>query len=192
MGKPFRHIPNAVTLLRPGLACVFIALLPGRFGGGSGIAAVAVFCAICLTDFLDGRLARALGAATEAGAYLDLISDFFYIAASLVTLNILGQMPVWFTAAMLIKFIEYIVTSRILCRGGDVFIPDPFGRIAAGLFFIVPGLACAFFDTPPYPVILPAAMYLAGSLTLVSSVTRWVSCAGIMGKRGAVQRGVSR
>lgn len=188
-----RRLPNAITLMRPVLACVFVSLLPGRFAGSTGAAApLAVFACICLTDFLDGRLARALGAVSKAGAYLDVYSDFFYITASLVALNVLGQIPVWFTAVVFVKFLEYVVTSRVLRGGGAVFVTDPFGRIAAGLFFIVPGIACAFFDAPLCAVIIPVALYLAGALALVSSVTRWVSCTEGIGRRGAVQRGVMR
>lgn len=169
-----RHLPNAVTLLRPVLACIFIALLPGRFAGSIGATVpLLVFACICVSDFLDGRIARALDAVSKTGACLDLYSDFFYITASLVTLNILGQTPVWFTVVVILKFFEYLMTSRILRRGCGTFVPDPLGRAAAGLFFITPGLTCGLFGLP---VFYSGVLRLAAGAAFASSVMRWLSC----------------
>ena len=180
MSRLKRSIPNIITLSRPLLACAFAALLPGFFGGiRSAALPLAVFAAICLSDFLDGRAARALGAVSMIGARLDLYSDFLYIGVSLVTLNVLGQAPVWFTAVVIAKFIEYLITSRILGRGREgVYIHDPFGRIAAGMFFIMPGLACALYWIQWRGAVFCAVLYLAAALALVSSVIRCISCVG--------------
>ena len=183
-----RSIPNIVTLSRSALACVFAALLPGRFDGDIGLTVpLLLFAVICISDFLDGRLARSLGAVSETGAYLDLYGDFFYIALSLVTLNLLGRMPLWFTAVVTLKFIEYLITSRILRRNGMVFVFDPLGRGAAGLFFAAPGAACMFCGVHGWEHVFYVVLYLAAVLATVSSITRSVSCARVV--KGGVLHG---
>jgi len=177
MARVKQYLPTAITLLRPALACVFVALLPGRFRGDIGPAVpLLLFVAICLSDFLDGRIARVLGMVSETGAYLDLYSDFFYITASLVTLNLLKRAPAWFTAVVLVKFIEYLITSRILLRGGCGFVPNPLGRMAAGLFFLMPGILCALYGINGYQAVSGWVLMAAACVAIVSSLNRCAQC----------------
>lgn len=141
---------------------------------------LAVFGGICLTDFVDGRIARAWGAVSRTGAYLDLYCDLFYIAASLTVLNLLGQVSVWFTSIVFVKSIEYLITSRILCRGDGSFVSDPLGRAAAGLFFIIPGLVCALYRVWGGSLLIDCILYLAAALALLSFITRSMSCIRIV------------
>lgn len=144
---------------------------------------MAVFLAICLTDALDGSIARRLGAASAFGAYLDVFADVFYVASSLAVLIILNIIPVWFLALVLAKFTEYIITSRVInsrrseCKPVE-FVRDPAGRCAAALYFLLPGALCVFdyISGLDFRFAADFAIYSAALLTLFSSAIRLRHC----------------
>ncbi len=78
-------IPNIITLLRIGLIPIFIFCfyLPFKY---AHISAAIIFALACLTDWLDGFLARKLGQTSPFGAFLDPVADKLLVAASLLML----------------------------------------------------------------------------------------------------------
>jgi CDP-diacylglycerol--glycerol-3-phosphate 3-phosphatidyltransferase len=163
-----RYIPNIITLTRIPLAICLLCLILQR----EYIAAALIFIAICLTDVLDGAAARALGACSRLGAYMDVAADLLYVLTSLAVLNINGCVPVWFMAVVALKFIEFAVTSRILKRKGgeaSVWIFDGLGRCFAALAFISPGVLCLAALLPEvseyvtYFLLIPACVFAVAS-----------------------------
>lgn len=74
-----RHLPNALTVARMGLAVAF-PFVPDS-------ARLAVVLAALATEYLDGALARALKLESELGVLLDPIADklfFVFVAATFV------------------------------------------------------------------------------------------------------------
>ena len=72
-----RYIPNFLTAARLLGAAVLLFCRP------FSAAFFAVYLACGLTDALDGPLARRLQAESRAGALLDSLADFFFVAAVL-------------------------------------------------------------------------------------------------------------
>ncbi len=86
--KIFNHplnIPNFLTLLRILLIPIFVLAfyLPWSW---SHITAAIVFAIACITDWLDGYLARVLKQTSLFGAFLDPIADKLAVSISLVLL----------------------------------------------------------------------------------------------------------
>ncbi|MBA3563806.1 MAG: CDP-diacylglycerol--glycerol-3-phosphate 3-phosphatidyltransferase [Gammaproteobacteria bacterium] len=79
------NLPIALTSVRIAVIplFVFIFYLPA---GWSRPAAALVFGLACLTDWLDGYMARRLGQITAFGAFLDPVADKLMIAVALVLL----------------------------------------------------------------------------------------------------------
>jgi phosphatidylglycerophosphate synthase len=109
-----RHLPNALSLLRiPLAAAVVVIYTPqdrARFWITLAILGVAV-----ASDILDGRLARRLGVASEAGYILDGVADRSTYAALVLALCIhhrLGPLPAWL---LLVREI-FIYASRLAVR----------------------------------------------------------------------------
>lgn len=65
------NIPNALSLLR--VLCV--PVFCGFFISGRKAAGLTVYVASCVTDFVDGYLARKLNQVTAFGAFLDPVAD---------------------------------------------------------------------------------------------------------------------
>jgi CDP-diacylglycerol--glycerol-3-phosphate 3-phosphatidyltransferase/cardiolipin synthase len=84
------NLPNILTLSR----IVTVPLLAGllwwpdwTFGYGLGFA---VYCLMGVTDYFDGYLARAQGAVSRLGVFLDPIADKIMIAAVILVLSAQG------------------------------------------------------------------------------------------------------
>jgi CDP-diacylglycerol--glycerol-3-phosphate 3-phosphatidyltransferase len=85
------NIPNAITLLRVVLIPFYIDLMIYGYYDQ----ALAVFLAACVTDALDGLIARLTKTQTELGAFLDPMADKLLIISAFVTLVLIGRLPVW-------------------------------------------------------------------------------------------------
>lgn len=84
---------NAATIVRILLIPFFVySLLRGW-----NPAALGIFFAAVVTDFLDGYFARTYKSGTKLGSYLDPAADKLLVSSSLVTLTYLGGIPLWLT-----------------------------------------------------------------------------------------------
>lgn len=77
------NIPNILSLMRIVLIPIFVAVfyLPAEL---SRVIAGSVFLLACITDWLDGYLARNLNQTTKLGAFLDPVADKLIVAVALV------------------------------------------------------------------------------------------------------------
>jgi CDP-diacylglycerol---glycerol-3-phosphate 3-phosphatidyltransferase len=99
-------LPNLLGLARIAATPVVLALaLVG--GPGAGLAAAILFALAAITDYLDGRIARARGLVSPMGVFLDLAADKILVAGTLVVLVELGLLPTWIAATILIR--EFVV-----------------------------------------------------------------------------------
>jgi phosphatidylglycerophosphate synthase len=105
-----------VTALRIALTPVFLLAVLRVEDGHSGWPAALVFGAVALSDFIDGRIARSLGAESRGGRVLDHAADIAFILAALALYVGLGLVPWWVPAAIAASFAAYVIDS--LRRGG--------------------------------------------------------------------------
>ncbi len=184
MKKCLRFLPNAITVLRIILTVLFMVILAGRLAQGSaGIPAglYFIFGFICLSDFLDGAVARGLKAESGPGSILDILADSLFIFSSLIIFDFYGVMPVWFTAVVLADFLAFLMTSGFLLhikpdKGRSYFVFDKAGRITAVIFYIIPAAACVAYAHPAWKSLLNVMIYLSVFTAGVSMSGRCVSC----------------
>ncbi len=69
------NVPNRLTLLRILLIPVFIVLVSLGWLPGAYLAAFVVFTGACITDFLDGHIARKRDLVTDFGKFADPLAD---------------------------------------------------------------------------------------------------------------------
>ena len=93
----YLNLPNSLSILRLLTAPVLVVLLlyPGR---NLRLAAAIVFAAVCVTDWLDGYLARRMGLITSFGKFLDPLADKLLITTAFIMLIPLGRVPAWVVA----------------------------------------------------------------------------------------------
>ena len=113
-------LPNLLSLARLLATPVVIGLLLLGFPG-SGLWAAIIFALASITDFVDGRLARARGLVSRLGVFLDLAADKVLVAGVLIALVELGAVPTWIAATIVIR--EFVVQAvRQLAATEDVVI----------------------------------------------------------------------
>jgi len=111
---------NLLGLLRIGLTPVVILLLVLPFPG-SGLIAFVVFVVAAVTDFLDGRVARARGEVSPFGVFMDLTADKVLVAGVLIAMVQVDLVPAWMVALILIR--EFVIQGvRQLAATGSVVI----------------------------------------------------------------------
>lgn len=113
-------LPNLLSLGRLAATPVVIGLVLIGFPG-SGLWAAIIFALASITDFVDGRLARARGLVSPLGVFLDLAADKVLVAGVLIALVELGAVPTWIAATIVIR--EFVVQAvRQLAASEDVVI----------------------------------------------------------------------
>lgn len=110
------NLPNAITVLRIALVPFFVGCLLKGYPGY----ALFIFIMAGISDALDGAIARMTGSMTEFGALLDPIADKILVLAAFITLTFLGRIPLWLTAAVIIRDSIILSGSLALYRLGFV------------------------------------------------------------------------
>ena len=157
--------------------------------GGSGKSTLAIN--------LDGYLARKLGLVIAMGKLLDPLADKILVCSAFVYLSAQGLCPVWVTVVILAR--EFLVTGlrQIAMEAGHVMAADRLGKWKTGLqltfciaclvwFALGPiesgnwlvGLLQSLSD--PSGWLVPASMWLALGLTLLSGWNYLWSCRGLL------------
>lgn len=90
-------LPNALSVLRLLGVPLFLWLL---LGPQADAWAVVVLMVSGVTDWADGKLARALGQSSRLGALLDPAADRLYIVATLVAFVLRDVVPLWLVAVL--------------------------------------------------------------------------------------------
>ncbi len=102
---PLLNVANALTMSRLLMAPLFLLALfvdGGTHPGWRTVAAV-VFVVALVTDRVDGSLARRRGLVTDFGAVADPIADKALTGSALVGLSLLGELPWWVTALIVVR-----------------------------------------------------------------------------------------
>ena len=126
-----KHVPNTITIVRIFFAPVFIWML---LTAGDDLTSPLRWCGAGLfvvgmaTDGIDGYLARKYNVVSDFGKLLDPIADKVLTGGALITLSILGELPWWVTAVILLRevgitvFRFAVLSDRVIpaSRGGKL------------------------------------------------------------------------
>jgi len=173
------NIPNKITAGRLVLAAIFFVLV--SYDGRTTLCwAAAVFALACVTDFLDGYLARRLDQATAFGRVADPFVDKVIVCGGFVLMAGRSDFIVPWMVVVLISR-EFLVSS---IRGyaesqGVAFGAEMAGKIKAvvqmfALGFAIYFKACGslpFLPEAPSRWLCSAGVYLALILTVASAAT---------------------
>lgn len=139
------NLPNILSALRLPLAALFPVVhgVPARL-------AIVVFAAV--TDWVDGRLARARGQVTRTGELLDPIADKAFVITVLATLVVEGRVPLWAALLILVRDIGVLVGSGVLALAGGVrpVKARAAGKLVTWLQFSGLGTLLAWPDAAPW------------------------------------------
>ncbi|WP_254705765.1 CDP-diacylglycerol--glycerol-3-phosphate 3-phosphatidyltransferase [Streptomyces vilmorinianum] len=116
------NIANILTMIRLVLVPGFVVLLL-QDGGHDPVWrawAWAAFAVAMITDVFDGHLARTYNLVTDFGKIADPIADKAIMAAGLICLSALGDLPWWVTVVILARELGITVMRFWVIRHGVI------------------------------------------------------------------------
>lgn len=122
-------LPNLLTLSRIAAIPVVVALLyvPGALGAW---AALALFTAAGVTDWLDGHIARSRSQQSDLGRFLDPIADKLLVSAILLVLVAEQRIDGWSVFSALIILCREILVSGLREYLAGLAVGVPVSRLA--------------------------------------------------------------
>lgn len=118
------NLPTWITVSRIFLVPIVVVVILTRYE----MAGVVVFLAACLTDFLDGYLARKRNEVTTLGKLLDPIADKLLMSAAFISLVEVGVAPAWMVVIVVGR--EFAVTGlrSVAISQGVTIGASPWGK----------------------------------------------------------------
>ena len=121
------NLPNKLSITRAVCIPVIVVLLyiPNP---SCRIAAGIVFIFACLTDFLDGRIARSRNLVTDFGKFIDPVADKLLVLTTLIMLIHLGMMPAWVVIIVICRELSVDGLRMVAVTQGKVIAAGPLGK----------------------------------------------------------------
>ena len=177
------NLPNAITIVRILMAPVVFWMLFADDGADGWLrwGAAVLFIIAIATDGIDGHIARSRGLVTDLGKILDPIADKLLTSGTLVCLSILGELPWWVTAIIVVREVGITVWRLVELRRGNVVPASSGGKLKT----VVQSIAISFALVPLWTVFGHWVDWVNGVLmTAAVILTVW---SGLLYVRDAVR-----
>ena len=156
-------LPNILSFIRLLLVPATAVLIAQR----EIMWAFACFLVACLTDLLDGYLARSNGEVTKLGSVLDPLADKLMAMAVLISFAAAEILPLFVVIVILAKEACMLAGGAFLFSKKIIIPANKYGKIAGFLLNI--SIASGFFAMWLYPYYL-YAVYVALVFVIVAFV----------------------
>ena len=140
------NLPNKLTLLRVCMIPFFVVF--ARMGAfWAQCVGVGIYALACVTDALDGHIARSRHLITDFGKFMDPIADKLLVMSALVVLTAQGRMPDWVCILMLAR--EFLVSGfrLVAVENGRVIAAGPLGKVKT-VFQMISTIALMLLVSP--------------------------------------------
>jgi cardiolipin synthase (CMP-forming) len=171
-------LANQLTVLRILLIPVFVLLLVYE----ARIAALIVFLLTCISDCLDGYIARTWRQQTTLGTFLDPIADKLLMVTAFATLALLRALPVPLTILLITRdvILGLVLGFVLLFTGRRLPGPSLLGRAAVFCQMATVALGLVFYVFEDWPllatvrpfVLLP--LFIATALLAVAAGLHYI------------------
>ena len=182
-------LPNILTCVRVLLIPVFM-VLAYQNNMPCDIAALIVYVVACLTDYVDGYLARKNNQVTNFGKFMDPVADKLLVMAALLIFIEDGTIPAWAVAIILGR--EFIVSAlrMVAASEGLVIAANMWGKAKTMITMItLIFLLCPIGPIMLGPVSLQDVMiWITVIITTISGVTYIIDNFSVI-KDGFTQKG---
>jgi cardiolipin synthase (CMP-forming) len=118
IGDRVLTIPNFISFARLLGVPVFLWLVLGVRTATGDWWAVGILIASGASDWLDGKIARALNQQSQLGQVLDPAADRLYIVATVIALAVRAIIPWWLVAVLAVRELVMAVVLAVLRRRG--------------------------------------------------------------------------
>lgn len=164
------NLPNKITTVRMLLIPFFVVcMLVEQIPFHNYIAGV-IFCVACITDALDGHIARKYNLVTNFGKFMDPLADKLLVCAALICFVSIPELkfPAW--VAIIIISREFAISGfRLIASDNGVVIAASYwGKLKTISQMIMSILLIFHFSWKPMFYVEQVFIYLSLVLTVVS------------------------
>ena len=169
------NVPNYLTVLRLALVPVFgwLLLAQGGHDWTYRLGALVVFGVAMVTDSIDGDLARRRGLVTDFGKVADPIADKALLGMAFLGLSVIGIIPWWVTAVILVREVGVTVMRLVVIRHG-VMPAGRGGKLKTLLQTVAVFLLVFPLESLPGDIFWLTAAYVVLGAALVATVVTGV------------------
>lgn len=176
------NLPNKLSVAR--VLCIPVIVLLLHFPGSvCRYIASALFIIGCLTDFLDGRIARKRNLITDFGKFIDPVADKLLVLTTMIMLIRLDLMPAWIVIVILCRELAVDGLRMVAVAKGHVIAAGPLGKWKTACQMILISamliLNCSVCQAWP----LTGLAGIVVLLTLVSAVDYFVRNASVLSEK---------
>ncbi len=181
------NLPNQLTVLRIFMIPIFIVILAVPFDwgvlsvGGTTLAvthlvAAIIFALASITDWLDGKIARARGLVTNFGKFADPLADKMLVMTAFIMLVELGKAPAWLVALIVCRELAVTGLRLLLVEDGEVMAAAWPGKVKTAtqmlaiILLLIQNIPFSLFNVPLDQIML----YLCLIATVYSGVDYFV------------------
>ncbi|HGM7326601.1 TPA: CDP-diacylglycerol--glycerol-3-phosphate 3-phosphatidyltransferase, partial [Enterococcus faecium] len=156
------NLPNKLTVLRICMIPIFILVvgLPldwGQFNVGDTTLAVTqlvgavIFALASITDWLDGKIARARGLVTNFGKFADPLADKMLVMTAFIMLVDQGKAPGWVVAIIVCRELAVTGLRLLLVEHGEVMAAAWPGKVKTATQMVA--IILLFINNIPFSLI---------------------------------------
>ena len=161
--------PTYLTIARMVVSVLFMVfvLLPETW---AKIVALVLFIAGAISDLIDGKWARRDKIVTDLGAFLDPLADKMLVNLAFLALVVLGVVPVWAFAIILVRDFAVDGMRMMAARDGVTIAASFYGKLktTTQMTALIILLLNLIVNLEFFTVIGNIALYLALILTVFS------------------------
>ncbi len=164
------NLPNKITIARVFMIPVFLIIyLSGSIPYSNLIAAI-VFVVACLTDALDGYIARKYNLVTNFGKFADPLADKLLVCSALICFVEFNLVPAWII--IVIIFREFIISGfrLVASDNGVVIAASNIAKFKTTAQMIMAILLIINFDGLVFNILEQIFIYLSLILTILSLI----------------------
>ncbi len=167
------NVPNILTMARIFCTPIIVLMFLLPISNGIGVyVALGIYILGCLTDLLDGKIARKYNLITDFGKFMDQIADKFITTTAMILVLFAGATAGWLADWLAILMLLVVVLRDILISG--------IRMVAANKNFVIPadifGKVKSFFLDISNVVLL---LYIALRASCDAKFVEYVQYAGL-------------
>ena len=176
------NLPNKLSIARVLCIPVIVTLLHFPSDTCRIIAAV-LFIIGCLTDFLDGRIARKHNLITDFGKFIDPVADKLLVLTTMIMLIHSGKMPAWIVIIILCRELAVDGLRMVAVTKGQVIAAGPLGKwkTACQMVLISAMLILNHSVYDAWPLTVLAGIVVL--LTLISAVDYFIRNGSVLSEK---------
>ncbi|WP_310603477.1 CDP-diacylglycerol--glycerol-3-phosphate 3-phosphatidyltransferase [Anaerosporobacter sp.] len=164
------NLPNKLTMARVCMIPIFVLFLLTDIVPYSNYVAVVIFIVACLTDALDGYIARKYNLISNFGKFMDPLADKLLVCAAFICFVQLQLIPAWIIIVIISR--EFIISGfrLVASDNGVVIAASWWGKFKTTAQMIMSILLIVNFDGVFFNTLEQIFIYVALALTVISLI----------------------